>query len=204
MKVDIEHLHYWMSAIRESKDPIRTLDAFWQGQLRSKQWLIENLEHYIYPEVNKTLDFPISVDVYGGWVGVLSSMLFQSDIPISKIRSIDIDPVCESIATTMNKKEEIEGRFQAITANMCYVGSEADLIINTSCEHISQDEYDTWLDILPKKSIIVLQSNDYNIEEHIRTAVSIDDFISQSKINVLTARELELPLYKRFMIIGEK
>ena len=204
MKIDLEHLHHWMCAIRESKDPMRTLDAFWQGQLKSKEWLVNNLEDYIYPERNKTLNFPLSVDIHGGWVGVLANMLFQSAIPIKHIRSIDIDPGCESIATNMNKKEEIQGRFESITADMCTVHSDADIIINTSCEHITQKDYDLWLDRLPDRSIIVLQSNNYEIDEHVRIALNIEDFKSQSKIRVLWAGELELPLYKRFMIIGEK
>lgn len=204
MKIDLEHLHYWMCAIRESKDPMRTLDAFWQGQMKSKEWLIENLVYYIYPERNKELDFPVSVDIHGGWVGVLASMLFQSAIPIKNIRSIDIDPSCESIATMMNKKEEIEGRFRAVTADMCNIRSDADIIINTSCEHITQDQYDLWLSGLPQNSILVLQSNNYNIPEHVRIANSLEDFKNQCQCNVLWARELELPLYKRFMIIGKK
>lgn len=204
MQIDLEHLHYWMCAIRESKDPMRTLDAFWQGQLKSKDWLIENLVYYIFPERNKELDFPVSVDIHGGWVGVLASMLFQSDLPISNIRSIDIDPSCESIATMMNKKEEIEGRFRAVTADMCTVRSDADIIINTSCEHITQDQYDLWLSGHPQNSILVLQSNNYNIPEHVRTANSLEEFEEQCHVNILWARELELPLYKRFMIIGHK
>lgn len=204
MQIDLEHLHYWMCAIRESKDPHRTLDAFWKGQLKSKEWLIENLVDYIYPERNKELNFPLSVDIHGGWVGVLASMLFQSAIPIKHIRSIDIDPECESVATMMNKKEEIEGRFTAITADMCLVPSKADIVINTSCEHITQDKYEVWLDGHSPNSILVLQSNNYNIPEHVRIANSLDEFIKQSNINVLWARELKLPLYTRYMIIGTK
>ncbi len=202
MKIDLDHLHYWMCAIRESKDPHRTLDAFWKGQLKSKEWLIENLVYYIYPERNKELDFPLTVDIHGGWVGVLASMLFQSAIPIKSIRSVDIDPECESVATMMNKKEEMEGRFRAVTGDMCKIRSDADLIINTSCEHITQDQYDLWISGHPHNSLIVLQSNNYVIPEHVRIACSLEEFINQSNLNVLWARELELPMYKRFMIIG--
>ena len=198
MQIDLEHLHYWMCAIRSSKDPIRTLDAFWQGQLKSKEWLIQNLEQL------ENFNRSITVDIHGGWVGVLASMLFQSEIPIKSIRSIDIDPACESIATMMNKKEEIEGRFAAITADMCNTRSDADIIINTSCEHISQFDYDLWLNDLPETSLIVLQSNNYNIEEHIRTAKDLAEFELQSKIDIIKASELELPMYKRFMIVGKK
>lgn len=203
MKIDLEHLHYWMCAVRESQDPIRTLDAFWQGQLKSKEWLIENLVYYIYPERNKELDFPLTVDIHGGWVGVLASMLFQSDIPIDVIRSVDIDPSCESIANMMNKKEEMEGRFRAVTADMCSIQSDADIIINTSCEHITQAQYDSWVKECSDHSLLVLQSNNYQIPEHVRIAQSLEEFKQQCHINVLWARELDLPLYKRFMIIGK-
>ena len=196
MLIDLEHLHYWMSAIRESSDPKRTLDAFWKGQLKSKEWLIDNLSNY----VSETS----TVDIHGGWVGVLSSMLFQSQIPISHIRSIDIDSSCESTATTMNKKEEIEGRFLAVTGDMCTVDSFADIIINTSCEHITQDQYETWLNKLPVDSLLVLQSNNYNIPEHLRIADSLEEFIEQCHVDVLWSGQLELPLYKRFMIIGKR
>ena len=194
MMIDTEHLHYWMQAIRQSPDPMRTMDAFWSGQLKSKEWLITNLRK----NVNKF----VSIDIHGGWVGVLASMLFQSDIYITNIRSVDIDPTCEPIATMMNKKEEMAGKFRAVTADMCAIRSDTDVVINTSCEHITQEQYDLWLSGMPYNTLLVLQSNNYNIPEHVRIATDLDDFKTQSKINVLWAGELELPLYKRFMIIG--
>jgi len=202
MKIDTEHLHYWMQAIRQSKDPIRTMDAFWSGQLKSKEWLIDALEMVVHPQVDCVMPKPFSVDIHGGWVGVLASMLFQSRIPVATIRSIDIDPSCESVAIMMNKKEEIQGKFRAVTSDMCDIRSDADVVINTSCEHITQDQYDLWLSGMPYNSLLVLQSNNYNIPEHVRIATDLAQFKTQSKINVLWAGELELPLYKRFMIIG--
>ena len=195
MQIDTEHLHYWMQAIRQSPDPMRTMDAFWSGQLKSKEWLITNLR--------KNVKKVVSIDIHGGWVGVLASMLFQSDIYVTKIRSIDIDPTCESIANMMNKKEEIAGMFRAVTADMCAIRSDADVIINTSCEHITQDQYDLWLSGMPHNSLLVLQSNNYDIPEHVRTAKDLEEFKTQCGITVLWSGELELPLYKRFMIIGK-
>jgi len=194
MMIDTDHLHHWMQAIRQSPDPMRTMDAFWSGQLKSKEWLIKNLRK----NVNKF----VSIDIHGGWVGVLASMLFQSDIYITNIRSVDIDPTCEPIATMMNKEEEIAGKFRAVTADMCAIRSDADVVINTSCEHITQEQYDFWLSGMPYNTLLVLQSNNYNIPEHVRIANDLEEFKTQSKINVLWAGELELPLYKRFMIIG--
>lgn len=197
MQIDLDHLHHWMQAIRQSSDPMRTMDAFWQGQLKSKVWLIKNLRKHVKRFV--------TVDIHGGWVGTLASMLFQSDVPVMSIRSIDIDPSCEPIAVNMNKIEEMIGKFQAITADMCSVTSDADVIINTSCEHITQEQYDLWLSSLPQTSLLVLQSNNYDIPEHIRIAKDLEEFKSQSGLkNILYAGELDLPLYKRFMIIGKK
>lgn len=194
MNIDLEHLHYWMQAIRQSSDPMRTLDAFWSGQLTSKEWLITNLRK----NVNKF----VSIDIHGGWVGTLASMLFQSDIYIKNIRSIDIDPTCESIATMMNKKEEIAGKFRAVTADMCAMRSDADVIINTSCEHITQDQYDLWLSGMPHNSLIVLQSNNYDIPEHIRIASSLQEFKDQCHLKEVWSGSLKTQLYERWMIIG--
>jgi hypothetical protein len=195
MQISLEHLHHWMQAIRQSPDPMRTMDAFWSGQLKSKEWLIKNLR----PHIKKF----VTVDIHGGWVGVLASMLFQSDVPVLNIRSIDIDPSCEPIASNMNKIEEMIGKFRAVTADMCAIRSDADVVINTSCEHITQDQYDLWLSGIAHNTLLVLQSNNYNIPEHVRIATDLEDFKSQcGDINILWAGKLELPLYTRFMIIA--
>jgi hypothetical protein len=174
------------------------MDAFWSGQLKSKEWLINALSTQFSGK-----DGPASIEIHGGWVGVLASMLFQSIIPIKRITSLDIDPACEPIATMMNKGEEIAGRFQAMTGDMCNLISFVNIVINTSCEHITQEQYEIWLDKRTKDQLLVLQSNNYKIDEHVRTAKSLEEFKEQSHIDVLWAGELELPLYTRYMIIGK-
>ena len=196
MQIDTEHLHFWMNAIRQSPDPMRTMDAFWQGQMRSKEWLIDCLGKHIHRSVR--------IDIHGGWVGVLASLIFQSNIPVKYICSVDIDPTCEPIATMMNKIEEQDGKFRAITSDMCSVPVHGDVIINTSCEHITQDQYETWLSRMPKDSILVLQSNNYKIDEHVRIANNLTEFENQSHLDVLWSGEIQLQLYKRFMIIGKQ
>lgn len=196
MKLDLDHVMFWMDAIRNSSDSKRTLESFWKGQLRSKCWLIEELTPFITE--------PMSFDIHGGWNGVLASMIFQSNIPVKNIRSVDIDPACEETCRTMNKLEEIAGRFRAVTADMCNIRTDADVVINTSCEHISQDQYDMWLSSIPQNSLIVLQSNDYKIDEHVRVVDSLEEFVKQCDIDVEYSGEFELPLYTRYMIIGHK
>ena len=196
MIIDTEHLHYWMQAIRQSNDPMRTMDSFWSGQLKSKEWLIDCLDEHVH--------FASSIDIHGGWVGVLASMIFQSNIPVTTIRSIDIDPSCESIATMMNKGEEIDGRFKAITGDMCTVPVSGDVIVNTSCEHI--EKFSEWFEKIPDGTILALQTNNFNdLEEHVRISENIGDFSYTAPMSqTLYMGKLELPKYTRFMKIGIK
>lgn len=200
MQIDTEHLHHWMRAIRNSKNPMRTMDAFWRGQIASKEWLIseliKNKQHF--------KSWP-TIDIHGGWVGTLASLLFQSELYIAHINSIDIDPECEDIAMTMNQMEMEAGKFRAFTADMCTFRSDADIVINTSFEHITQDRYDLWLAGLPQNSLIVLQSNDYTLPEHVRIAKDLEEFKQQAELGtILFEGQLPTPLYNRFMLIGKK
>lgn len=195
-KLDIDHILFWMDAIRNSNDRDRLLECFWKGQIKSKMWLIKNLRKHV--------NAVVSIDIHGGWNGVLASMLFQSSIYTKHICSLDIDSSCEEVAKQINKLEEMSGKFTAITADMCSTASTADVIINTSCEHITQEQYDRWLALQPKDSLLVLQSNNYDIPEHVRLAQSLDEFKQQSNLDVIWAGELALPLYTRYMIIGKR
>jgi hypothetical protein len=198
MKIDTEHLHHWMQAIRMSSNPMRTMDAFWRGQVKSKEWLLNQLISHIYA--------PASIEIHGGWVGVLASMFFQDErYSIEKIISVDIDSTCKSIAEEMNRIEHSAGIFQSITEDMCNRYPITNTIINTSCEHIDQEQYDIWLSHMFDNQLLILQSNNYNIPEHIRISNSIDEFVKQSNLStVLYSGKLELPLYDRYMVIGYK
>jgi hypothetical protein len=196
MNIDTEHLHYWIEAIRQSPDPMRTMDAFWRGQIKSKEWLITQLSHRITD--------PVTVDIFGGWNGVLASLLFQSGIPIKHINNYDIDPSCKPVSEIMNKIEEIAGKFKAHTSDMCDITSVADVIINTSCEHLTQEQYEKWLGGMSTGSIIILQSNNYDIPEHVRWHKSFEDFKTTCQLNFLWGGEMKMQLYTRYMIIGYK
>jgi hypothetical protein len=88
---------------------------------------------------------------------------------------------------------------------MCTFQSNADIVINTSCEHLSQEQYDQWLNNMPKYSLYVLQGNNYDIPEHIRISQSLGEFMEQSKLGYIEyGADLDLPKYKRFMLIGRK
>jgi hypothetical protein len=99
----------------------------------------------------------------------------------------------------------MQGRFVATTADMCNYTSDADVAINTSCEHLTQEQYNKWLDNIQPGTKVVLQSNNFfDLEEHIRCSSSVDDFVKISNIQVLYSGELQTPKYHRYMIIGIK
>lgn len=196
MKVELEDVAFWMDAIRNSDDRYRTLESFWKGQLRSKVWLIENLKKY-------SSQYPSKIVIHGGWNGVLASLLFNSDIPVQHITSIDIDKNCEETARTINKRQEIQGVFSAVTADMTEYEYDADIVINTSCEHISLHDYDNWLSKVPKNALVITQSNNYySLAEHVNCVDSVEEFESLSGLDVYFRDSLELELYTRYMLIG--
>lgn len=200
MKVDIQDVLFWMDAIRNSEDRYRTLESFWKGQVNSKVWLIENLERLSW-------DRPLKVVIHGGWNGVLASLLFNSNLDIEHITSVDIDPNCQEVAFTVNKRQEMAGRFSAVTCDMCdfRYNDVPDIVINTSCEHITPEQYSTWLGHIPKESTIVLQSNNYyDLEEHVNCKDTLGDFIWSTSLSIESASKLELPKYTRFMVVGKK
>ena len=88
---------------------------------------------------------------------------------------------------------------------MCEYTTDADIAINTSCEHLTQEQYDKWLSLIKPGTKIVLQSNNYfDLDEHVRCANSIEEFIQQSKIYVAYVGKFETPKYDRYMIIGHQ
>jgi len=200
MKVDIQDVLFWMDAIRNSDDRYRTLESFWKGQVNSKIWLIENLEKCVQTSNN-------NIVIHGGWNGVLASLLFNSSIDINKITSVDLDPSCEETSYTVNKRQEVQGRYEAVSADMCcYVYDRApNVVVNTSCEHITPQQYKAWLENVPGTSLVVVQSNNYyDLDEHINCHPSLESFQESANLDVVYAGELVLPKYTRYMIIGFK
>lgn len=142
--------------------------------------------------------------VLGGWYGVLSAMFFDDRrFDIGLIESVDIDPDVAAVGETLNARAG--DRFRAITADMYafdYKTSGADLVINTSCEHIA--DLPAWLSLLPKGTQVLLQSNDYFSEPtHINCVPSLEAFKDQTALShIAFAGSLAMKKYTRFMVIG--
>lgn len=191
-------------------------DAISMGQIKSKLWLIDRLSGLIdHNEKHNIL-------IVGGWIGTLSRLML--DLPqmsnyIERIISLDINPVCEKFADTLNLPYVIDNwKFKAITEDMfnidyqlskfnidgTFINFDYDVLINTSCEHI--ENFEVWLNKIPKGKMVVLQSNNYDIPEHINKVNSLEEFKEQCNqlSEVLYCGSLNCDVYIRYMIIGIK
>jgi len=193
-------------------------DCFSRGQLESKLWLIQELEDC---KINLGTVF-----LCAGWYATLATMLFQSNIKLDNVRSFDIDDTCVDIAETFNKPWFVDSwKFKGITQDIMDVDynehtwqywsnannrmskpitDSPDTIINTSCEHI--ENFEEWYAKIPDGKLVVLQSNNYyEVDEHVNCVKDIKEFGNMARMTgPLYAGELELPKYKRFMLIGYK
>jgi|TARA_B110000971_G_scaffold145531_1_gene148641 hypothetical protein len=191
-------------------------DALSWGQLKSKRWLVTELE---------SLDISLgTVFLCAGWYATLAAMLFQSKCNIDKIRSFDIDESCLQIADTINRNQVKEDwKFKSITQDIMDIDynkhewqiwsntnnrmnypitDTPNTIINTSCEHI--ENFEEWYAKIPSGKLVILQSNNFfEVDEHVNCVNDINEFKRMSPMNtVLYSGELQLPKYYRFMLIG--
>ena len=175
-----------------------------KNQMASKVWLADVLFTAIGSNLGRVL-------ILGGWFGSLAAVLLHDRrFAIDHVRSIDIDPACAPIALSLNATHARASRFDALTANMLtfdYMqGPEpvADLVINTSCEHLT--DFDEWYARVPSGQLVVMQSNDYfACTEHVNCVRDLDAFKAQATLReTLFAGERRMRRYTRFMLLGRK
>jgi hypothetical protein len=196
------------------------LDAFSQGQLASKTWLLTTVE---------SLGLEIkNVWTLCGWIGTLGYLMLakQHSINLLSVRSFDIDDRCAALADTLNKSAvKNKWMFKAFTKDineldydafewsvwstvnnrMSYpITDSADTIINTSCDHMGSNN--AWWDKIPPGRLVILQNNDwFENDQHNNSAADLNEFTRMYPMSeLLFAGELDCTLYTRFMLIGRK
>ena len=178
-------------------------DAFSSGQIASKIWLCEELE--------KLFDHIDEVWIYGGWYGVTAFLLkSRNNISITKIKSYDADPSCESIADLINENWVWQNwSFKSYTQDCNQIFPEQnkpDLIINTSTEHFQSLN---WYNNIPKGTVVVLQSNNMPHADHFNVCSSLEDFQLRYPVThtfYIGQKDFVYPEwnFSRFMLIGTK
>lgn len=169
-------------------------DALSDGQIYSKLWLVRELCMLIN---NRQMPAEPKIAIVGGWIGTLALMIHQ--LMSARVTSIDLDDRANKIAQAINNGHNLT----TVTADMYDIDyMEFDVIINTSSEHIPN--IGNWRNNLPPGKIAIVQNTNYRdaeghiscVEkvEHLKTALDLSE--------VLFAGTLDLPIYKRFMVIG--
>jgi len=210
----------YLSIYDTAADSVNVLDAFSQGQLDSKRWLIDTAIGLGIP-LGRTW-------VLCGWIGTLSYLMFtrSDDLKLTSVRSFDIDPNCEELAEKLNKENVKAGwRFKAFTKDVnlldydCFewsvwstvnnrmshpIQDAADTIINTSCDHMGSDR--SWWDRIPAGKLVILQNNNWHEnDQHDNSTTDLDSFKAMYPFGeLLYAGQLDCTLYQRFMLIGRK
>lgn len=167
-------------------------DMFSSGQLKSKEWLIKELHNTPLTLSNK------SYLIAGSWFGTLGELLLCG-MSMKELTLLDIDPRCEKFLHQLHWNNPV---VKLVTGDMYTHTYTQDIIINTSCEHIP--DLREWLNLIPKGKIVVLQSNNYRIEEHISCVDSVAELADIAKLDsVQYAGTLETPAFTRYMLIGK-
>ncbi len=181
-------------------------DAFSSGQILSKLWLAEELEKVIATEA---IPEPLTVAALGGWYGMMNFILCIRDrIKIDKFVSIDQDLDACDAADQLNEPwvwQQWRFKSQCADANQEDL-SGYNLVINTSTEHF---ENHTWFNNIASGTIVAIQSNDMQHDDHCCNHHSLEDVILQFPVSRVCYSGLKKFIYPdweftRFMIIGIK
>jgi hypothetical protein len=183
--------------VREQLSLDELRDALSDGQLLSKNWLIEIIAKLIEDGKIKS-DTKLRVAILGGWIGTLALMMNSWELPFT-ITSIDIDARSNRIAEKLN----YDFPFATSTLDMHFLDySSFDIIINTSSEHIP--DIPRWRACIPSGKIVIVQNNNFvEGNGHVSTvnnSTSLRRLLKLSTIYYEGTRTF--PQFSRFMIIG--
>ena len=176
-------------------------DLFSKSQVQSKVWIAETL--------NKFKQQYGDIVILGGWFG--QHYWYLNSFKFNKLYNIDLDvDVLEKSLNIIDAGDRYvtcaSDVLQVITEDGTLVIEnqliDADLIINTSSEHMTTE----WFDRLPLGQTVLLQSNDMlDMVGHINCVRSLEELKHRYQMRqILFSGELLLSKGKRFMLYGIK
>lgn len=201
---------YNQSKYNKEVDLYRSYDiinALNSAQTASKEWLVDNLKQFLNEDYLE--DKLRDIIVMGSWYGVTGMLLREHINHDVKIWNIDSDPMCEIYGNRLQQEiDSFEYNWFHTEDALEYYFDRYDayqLIINTSCEHMDNEDLNLMLSMKPSKTIVCLQSNNFHKEpEHINTHNSVEEFIeSLNLVRVFWSGTLKpSDEYERYMVIG--
>ena len=154
------------------------------NQIKNKKWLVKHLKPYL------DMYSDCKIVIAAGWHGLAAHMIDKNVI------SFDMDPCTKQVKLFPNVK------YQLSTIED-FDPSQFDIIICTSCEHITDNVINDFIKKKKGTSLVVLQSNDYfEIEDHVNCKNDCEEFADSINMRILETHTLKLKKYNRFMLFG--
>ena len=160
-----------------------------------KDWLVEQTEDYI------GLKEKFTVCIAAGWYGLLAYKLRQKYASrITKLTSFDRDKQCSNIGHQMYPNNKIDFEWNTIEN---FNPNKYDVIVSTSCEHVSDKTINEFISRKQPNTVVVLQSNNYfSRSDHLNCKNSLDEFADSINLKIIDQQELPTDAYTRYMIVG--
>ena len=205
-KIDTKYLLKVLTAAKEHPDVERSLfDSFSDNQIGAKYALLDAVDEL------RILNEESTVVIWGAWYGSILIPALQNKV--QKIFAMDVDESPLKIAK--NRLFPDYGNVEYVcddVFNRCLKSYKvADLIINTSCEHMRPMKECEWFNAERNRYInencwFAFQSNNmFGIEGHVNCVNGMNEFKSQLPINskVYFEEEVEDTRGKRYMLVGK-
>jgi hypothetical protein len=204
---------YVESKYNPKVDLYRSLDimtAVNPSQTTSKQWLVENLKEFVNDETFLR-DGPIEhVLVMGAWYGIAGLLMKEHLGKDVTVWNVDSDYQCEIYGPMLHKDiEHCQNIYWQHDDAIDYFierSQNFQLIINTSCEHMEQEDIEMIIRLKKPNCIVCFQSNNFHNEaEHINTHNSIEEFEKSLGLTRVFWSGFTTPenaQYQRYMVIG--
>ena len=195
---------YRKSKYDKSIDLYRSFDiinSVNDNQIANKEWLVNELLPYIDEEGKR-------ICVLGGWYGLTAFMLRQHISKNIIIDSVDSDQYCSKAARWLNGDIKNINYITSTAEDWFFEHPKAyQLIINTSCEHMEQEDINLMIGLKRPEAFVCLQGNNYHeIQSHINTHDCLDDFVNSFNLKEIHFKNV-LPSvcgkYERYMVIGK-
>lgn len=191
-------LQLFKNIIKEARQNSDLLDSYSLNQFKSKEVLINHIKKL------NILNNESNITILGGWYGSILIPAFQF---VKRITLIDIDKNVISIAK--NRLFNHYKNVDFITSDVFHKNRygrimNANLIINTSCEHMKpMKELEP---LKNSKSYFAFQSNNmFDIPTHINCVNTIDEFKEQLPNNakIMIEDYITDDRGTRFLLIGQ-
>jgi len=163
-------------------------------KLESKKWLVDKINDNINSKDCHVL-------ILGSWYPTYLPYLLGS----KSYTCVDSDSSVVNLSKTFHHHLGDSDKFEYITMDakkfLFTTDRKYDIIINTSCEHMTYDMKDV---IYDTDAFYAFQSNNYQIEEHVNYKTSIDEFVYSTGLKtILYADTKPLDKYDRYTVIGK-